>query len=68
MLIEHLGGFHHFLISFCGRPEHKICLDADFQKVREVILKLYESRLAEANPNIEKDPKTLKTETGIVKY
>ncbi len=36
-----------------------ICLDADFQEVREVILKLYESRLAEANPDIEKDPKTL---------
>lgn len=36
-----------------------ICLDADFQKVRAVILKLYESRLAEANPDIEKDPKTL---------
>ncbi|MCP4010968.1 MAG: ribonuclease III [Proteobacteria bacterium] len=36
-----------------------IYLDADSQKVREVILKLYESRLAEANPDIEKDPKTL---------
>lgn len=36
-----------------------ICLDADFQAVRRVILNLYESRLAEANPDIEKDPKTL---------
>lgn len=36
-----------------------ICLDADFQDARRVILSLYKSRLAEANPNIEKDPKTL---------
>lgn len=36
-----------------------ICLDGDYQCAREVILMLYESRLAEANPNIEKDPKTL---------
>jgi ribonuclease-3 len=36
-----------------------ICLDAEFQDARQVILSLYKSRLAEANPNIEKDPKTL---------
>jgi len=36
-----------------------ICLDADFQDARQVIISLYKSRLAEANPNIEKDPKTL---------
>jgi ribonuclease-3 len=36
-----------------------ICLDGDYQRAREVILMLFESRLAEANPNIEKDPKTL---------
>jgi len=36
-----------------------ICLDADFQDARQVILSLYKSRLAETNPDIEKDPKTL---------
>lgn len=36
-----------------------ICLDAGFREVRKVILNLFESRLAEANPDIEKDPKTL---------
>jgi len=36
-----------------------ICLDADFQDARRVILSLYKTRLSEANPNIEKDPKTL---------
>ena len=36
-----------------------VYLDGDFQSVRRVILKLYDSRLASANPDIEKDPKTL---------
>lgn len=36
-----------------------IYLDSDFHTVRDVILSLYQSRLAEANPNIQKDPKTL---------
>ncbi len=36
-----------------------ICLDSDFYEVRRVILSLFQSRLAEANPDIEKDPKTL---------
>jgi len=36
-----------------------IILDTGFEEVRGIILMLYESRLAEANPDIEKDPKTL---------
>lgn len=36
-----------------------IYLDSDFQSVSKVILSLYQSRLEEANPDIEKDPKTL---------
>jgi len=36
-----------------------IYLDSDFLTVQGVILKLYTSRLAEANPDIQKDPKTL---------
>jgi ribonuclease-3 len=36
-----------------------ICLDGDFLNARKVILMLYQSRLEQANPNIEKDPKTL---------
>jgi len=36
-----------------------IYLDSDFVTVQSVILKLYTSRLAEANPDIQKDPKTL---------
>lgn len=36
-----------------------ICLDSGFDDARQVILSLFQSRLAEANPNIEKDPKTL---------
>jgi ribonuclease-3 len=36
-----------------------ICLDSEFSDARQVILSLFQSRLAEANPDIEKDPKTL---------
>ncbi len=36
-----------------------ICLDSEFGHARQVILNLFQSRLAEANPDIEKDPKTL---------
>ncbi len=36
-----------------------ICLDSDFNNARQVILSLFQSRLAEANPELEKDPKTL---------
>ncbi len=36
-----------------------IYLDSDFNTVREVILALFQTRLARANPDIEKDPKTL---------
>ncbi len=36
-----------------------VYLDGDFESARQVILKLYETRLAKANPDIQKDPKTL---------
>lgn len=36
-----------------------IYLDSNFKAVRDVILSLYQTRLAEANPDILKDPKTL---------
>lgn len=36
-----------------------IYLDSDFQSVERVILTLYRTRLQHANPDIEKDPKTL---------
>lgn len=36
-----------------------VYLDGDFESARRVILRLYDSRLARANPDIEKDPKTL---------
>lgn len=36
-----------------------IYLDSDFKSVEKVILNLYKSRLQHANPDIEKDPKTL---------
>ena len=40
-----------------------IYLDGDFFNVRKVILMLFRSRLEQANPDIEKDPKTLLQET-----
>lgn len=36
-----------------------IYLDSDFKSVQKIILNLYQSRLKDANPDIEKDPKTL---------
>ncbi|MEE9446485.1 MAG: ribonuclease III [Arenicellales bacterium] len=36
-----------------------VYLDSDYLIAREVILRLYQSRLENANPDIEKDPKTL---------
>ena len=36
-----------------------ICLDGGIEDARRVVLKLYRTRLQAANPDIEKDPKTL---------
>lgn len=36
-----------------------IYLDSDFRTVRDVILNLYKSRMDVANPDVQKDPKTL---------
>ena len=36
-----------------------VYLDGEFESSRQVILRLYETRLAKANPDIQKDPKTL---------
>lgn len=36
-----------------------ICLDESIESARRVILRLFRSRLESANPDIEKDPKTL---------
>lgn len=40
-----------------------IYLDSDFETVRDVILRWFETRLESARPDIEKDPKTLLQET-----
>lgn len=36
-----------------------VCLDGGFEAARDVILNMYQSRLLNANPDIQKDPKTL---------
>ncbi len=40
-----------------------ICLDSDFETVRQVVLNLFEKRLRDVTPDAIKDPKTLLQET-----